>query len=365
MKVFVRLGILLMVFSMALGCASKAKKAKETQEKLARWEKEEQAQRQKKQQQEVSAVPSSATGQRAEGIAARVNEEVIFFSEVEQAGREIYQRIREQTPAERVEKELREARRAVLERLINRSLLEQEAERLKVKITDEEMNSSLEEILKSHGVTREQFYAQLATEKVSPERFRERLRKELMVARMLDVLIRSHVHASDRECQEYYEKNYKAYQPGQPPPGDAVRIQQIILLVRDDSDKEKEQKRKLMEEIRSRVLKGEDFGKLARKYTQGPNPERGGDCGFFRPGELLPELDKVAFSLKPGEVSQVIETNVGFHLLKVMGREEATSRIPDTLKEEIRRKLEEKMYQEELQKFLESLRKSAFIEIRM
>lgn len=362
MKVLLPIGLFLTAMALAGGCASKAKQARETQEKLARWEQEQQSQRQK--QESMPSQPGAA-GQRAEGIAARVNDEVIFFSDLELLGREVFQRIRQEAPPERVELELQQARRTLLEGLINRTLLEQEAERLKVKVTDEEVEASFQSILKSRGVTKEQFYVQLASEKVSPERFRERLRREIMVARMLEVLIRSHIHASDRECQEYYEQHYRGQQPGQPPPGEAVRIQQIILLVRGDSEKEKAEKRKLIEEIRARALKGEDFGKLARKYTQGPNPEGGGDCGFFRPGDLLPELDRVAFSLKPGEVSPVIESGVGFHLLRVMSREEAANKLPDTVREEIRRKLEEKMYQEELQKFLESLRKTAFIEIRM
>lgn len=344
------------------GCGSKAKEAKETQEKLAKWEKEHQTQKTK---QETTQSFSLSPGQRAEGIVARVNNEVIFFSDLEFLGKEIFERIRQQAPPERVERELREARRAILERIIDRTLLEQEAERLKIKISDDEVEASLQGYLKSRGATKEEFYVDLAKQKMSPERFREKLRKELMVARMLDLLVRAHIHVTDKECQEFYESNYKNLSPAAQPSGDSVRLQQIILLVKSGSEREKEEKKRLLEEIRKRVLKGEDFGKLARQYTQGPNPEGGGDCGFFRPGDLLPELDRVAFNLKPGEVSHVIETQVGYHLLRVMGREEASGKPPEAVKAEIRAKLEERQYQEEIRKLVESLRKNAFIDIRL
>ncbi|MEJ5375349.1 MAG: peptidylprolyl isomerase [bacterium] len=357
-----RMLLVLALTGLLAGCGSKAKEAKETQEKLARWEKEHQNQITK--QEKAPSSPTQA-GQRAEGIVARVNNEVIFYSDLEFMGREIFERIRQQTPPERVERELQEARRALLERIIDRTLLEQEAERLKVKIMDEEVEASLQNMLKNRGATKEELYVDLARQKMSPERFREKLRRELMVARMLDLLVRAHIHVTDKECQEFYEANYKNLTPSAQPVGDAVRLQQIILLVKGSSEKEKEEKKKLLEEIRKRVLKGEDFGKLARQYTQGPNPEGGGDCGFFRPGDLLPELDRVAFSLKPGEVSQVVETHVGYHLLRVMGREEASSKLPDAVKAEIRAKLEEKQFQEEVRKLVESLRKNAFIDIRL
>jgi peptidyl-prolyl cis-trans isomerase SurA len=362
MGIILRAVLLLALAGLLGGCGSKAKEAKETQEKLARWEKEQQSQKTK---QETTQTPSLPSGKRAEGIVARVNNEVIFYSDLELLGREFFEKVRQQAPPERVERELQEARKAVLERIIDRTLLEQEAERLKVKITDEEVEASLQSLLKSRGATKEELYVDLARQKMSPERFKEKLRKELMVARMLDVLVRSHIHVTDKDCQDFYESNYKDLSPSAQPSGDAVRLQQIIILAKSGSEKEKEEKKKLLEEIRKRVLKGEDFGKLARQYTQGPNPEGGGDCGFFRPGDLLPELDRVAFNLKPGEVSQVIETQVGYHLLRVMGREEASNKLPEAVKAEIRAKLEERQYQEEVRKLVESLRKNAFIDIRL
>jgi len=362
MRILSRVAVFLFLASLLAGCGSKAKEAKETQEKLARWEKEHQGQLSK---QDAKPASRPATGQRAEGIVARVNDEVIFFSDLEFLGREVFDKIRQQAPPERVERELQEARKAILERVIDRKLLEQEAERLKVKVMDDEVEASLQSLLKSRGATKEELYLDLARQKISPENFKEKLRKELMVVSMLDILVRAHIHVTDKECQEFYERNYKDISTSPQPSGDAVRLQQIILLVKAGSEKEKEEKRKLMEDIRKRAIKGEDFGKLAKQYTQGPNPEGGGDCGFFKPGDLLPELDRVAFNLKPGEISPVIETQVGYHLLRVMSRDEASSRLPDSVKAEIRAKLEEKQYQEEVRKMIDSLRKNAFIDIRL
>lgn len=362
MGLFLKVALTFLIALCTAACGSKAKQAKETQEKLAKWELEHRTQMMKT---EGPSSTSTSPGEIAESVVARVNNEVIFFSDLELAGREIFEQIRSQLPPEQAEAEVREARKKVLDRLIDKALLEQEAERLKVQVSDEEVESTFENLLKNRGITKERFYVELARQKVTPEKLKQKLKKELMVARMLEILIRSHIHVTDRECEEFYRSNYANYASGQPPPTDAIRLQQIILLVKGHSEKEKAEKKKLMEEIRARILKGEDFGKLAKKYTQGPNPEGGGDCGFFRPGELLPELDRVAFSLKPGEVSEVIETKLGYHLLRVMDKEESTVRIPDSVKAEIRAQLEERRFQQELQRFLQDLKRNAFIEIKM
>jgi parvulin-like peptidyl-prolyl isomerase len=347
-----------------VSCSSKAKEAREVQDKLAKWEKEHQAQAQLK----TSASPQSVekpAGQRADGVVARVNQDVIFFSELEQLGKEVFQRVRNEAPPGQVEKELQEVRRALLERLIDRTLLEQEAERRRVLVSNEEVDASLDRLLKQRNVTKEQFYVEMAREKIPPERFREKLRREMMVMRMLDLMIRSHIHVSDQQCNDYYEKNRDAFSSKSEPKGEGIRIQQIILMTRGDGPAEKANKLRQIEEIRARIVKGEEFGKMARQFSQGPNPEGGGDCGYFKQGEMLRELDEVAFRMQPGEVSPVIETQVGFHLLKIMGSGGGQSAPPDVTRAEIRAKLEEQMYQEEIRKMIESLRKSAFIDIRL
>jgi peptidyl-prolyl cis-trans isomerase SurA len=346
--------------SLAVSCSSKAKKAQQARESLERMEREQQALSLKGTETRPEGAAGRVPLQRADGIVARVNEDVILLSELEEASAEVFQRIRTQVPPDQAERHLQEARRMVLERLIEKKLLEQDAERRKVRVSDEELEAAIGQYLRQRGLSKDQLYVQLARERIPVERFKERIRRELMVHRMIEREIASHIHVSDQQCREYYE----THRPDQAGSG-TVRIQQIVLLTRGDRPRDRQEKRELMEEIRSRILKGEDFDKLARQYSQGPNPDKGGDCGYFKEGELLEDLDRVAFSLNVGEVSRVIETSVGLHLLRVTERATGSAKPFEEVKEEIRNRLMESAYQEELRKKLEALRQSAYIDVRL
>jgi peptidyl-prolyl cis-trans isomerase SurA len=367
MTAVVRVSVMALVGLVVISCGSKAKETRQVQEKLAKWDKEHQAQTAK----QVSPAPQPSAersaSQRADGIAARVNEEVLFLSDLDLAGKDLFQKIRSQVPAAQVDKEMEAARRMVLEKLIEKTLLEQEAHKRRVRVTDEEVDASINRFVSQRGVNKEQLYAELAREKIPPERFREKLRKEVMVQRLLELMIASHIHVSDQQCQEYYEKNKGSFS-GTTASASGVRIQQIILVTKGLKATDKASRLSQLEEIRSKILRGDDFGKMARQFSQGPNPEGGGDCGYFQPGELLGDLDRVAFSLEVGQVSEVIETPVGFHLVKVTdkgGSGSKTTRDFESVKESIKAKVAESLYEQEYQKLIDSLRKSAYIDVRL
>jgi parvulin-like peptidyl-prolyl isomerase len=114
-----------------------------------------------------------------------------------------------------------------------------------------------------------------------------------------------------------------------------------------------------------RLESGDDFGELARNFSQGPNSDKGGDCGYFKAGELLEELDRAAFSLPIGEVSPVIKTSVGYHLIKVTERGEGEAKSIDSVRDEIRQILSRELFQTELKKWVDSLKETAYISRRL
>jgi hypothetical protein len=102
-----------------------------------------------------------------------------------------------------------------------------------------------------------------------------------------------------------------------------------------------------MEEIRKRAMEGEDFGKLADQYSQGPGAGQGGDLGYFKKGQMTKEIEDVAFSLKPGEVSQPFRAGAGIHLIKV---EEHTQPGQQALDKETAEQIKRQLYNEALKK---------------
>jgi peptidyl-prolyl cis-trans isomerase SurA len=341
-------------------CASKAKKDQETQAAIEKLNKEHQAQTLKQPQASPKTGADKGAAERADGIVAKVNDDTILLSDVEEVGGPIFQQIRGQAPKGTAEAEIKQARLMVLEQLIDRRLLEQEAQKRKMRVTDEEVETAFNNFLKQKGMTKDQAYLALAQQKIQTARFKERMRAELMVHKLIDSEIRAHVHVSDQECRDHYEKHR-----GEHAKAGQASIQQIVIMTRGGLPRDKREKQRQTEEIRSRILQGEDFGKMAKQFSQGPNAENGGDCGAFNEGELLPELDKAAFTLQVGEVSQVIETSVGFHIIKVLERGSGEAKAFEAVKEEIREGLEDEAFQKELKKRLESLRKSAHIDRRL
>jgi parvulin-like peptidyl-prolyl isomerase len=343
-------------------CSSKAKKSRETQETIERINQEHEALL-LKQQKEAGTIDDQLSARREDGIAARVNEEVILFSDLEDAAPELFRETRSKGTGSEAERQLQDARRDVLDRMIEKKLLEQEAERREINVSDEEVKASFDQMIQKKGLTEEAFLVQLAHKRMTLEQFKEKLRREIKVYKLIDMEINRHLHVSDEQCEIYFKEHQNEYVNVTP---EGFRLQQIVLMTRGNMSQDQREERRLqIEQIRERIISGEDFGALAREYSEGPNAEKGGDCGFFKEGELLEELDRVASGLEVGELSPVIETSIGFHLIRVIERENGGGKPPEGVKEKIRNQLKQQAYQQELMKLLESLKESAYIDIRM
>jgi peptidyl-prolyl cis-trans isomerase SurA len=349
-----------MVMMVAASCTSKAKKSQEIQEAIARMNQEHQEQISKKQNGNGNRSDIVPMAERADGIAARVNEDVIFISELDEAVRQMLNNVGEGSMPDPSGPQLQKARHAVLQRLIDRKLLEQEAKKREIKVSEEEVDQTLEKFIADRGLSKEQFYIQLAASKKTIEEYRAHLRRELMVYKMMNMDINRHIQVGEDEIRSYYEAHPDEFaQPG------GVRIKQIVLLTRGDDPEEKLEKRQKIEEIHTMLQNGRKFEDLAREYSQGPNGDKGGDCGYFKKGEMLGELEETAFSLQVGEVSPVIETAIGFHILQVTDRSEGGAKSLEEVKDAIKSRLEDKAFQEALEKKIEELKEKSYIDIRI
>ncbi len=159
---------------------------------------------------------------------------------------------------------------------------------------------------------------------------------------------------SEKEIKRYYESHKDRYvEP------EAIRARHILIEVPQGASPEEEAKAlKKAREIRQKVLKGEDFAKLAQKYSADPGTkEKGGDLGFFTRGQMVKEFEEAAFALKPGEVSQPVRTAFGYHLIKVEekrpAREKSLTEVKEQVKEEILRERQEKRLKAALKKLEE------------
>jgi peptidyl-prolyl cis-trans isomerase SurA len=252
-------------------------------------------------------------------IVAVVGEQIILQSELDfqlqllvaQTG---------QKPTSEVQ--LRDLKRRLLDQMINDRLILAQAEKdTSLSITSKEIETALEEHLqriRSQFASEEEFLQQLSQENLSVRELKIKYRADMRAQILKEKLIGQklgRVTVSAKEVRDFYQQ----YQDSLPVQQAGLKLSHILLEVLP-TQKTLDSLRSLMEDIRQKASAGADFSTLAKAYSQDPTAQTGGDLGFFGRGELDSAFEKVAFSLSPGEISGVVRTQVGFHLIKVEER---------------------------------------------
>lgn len=229
--------------------------------------------------------------------------------------------------------------RDILEVLIMNRLINKEVESQGIKAKDEEIDNYIERIKAQSKLGDEQFKAALANQGMSVENYRQQVADEIERALLVNREIASHVNVTPEDIERYYKEHGKEYEQAE-----QVHVRHIFLPVTAGEEREVMAR---MEEIRKSAVAGEDFAKLADQYSQGPGAGQGGDLGNFKKGQMAKEIEEVAFSLKPGDVSQPFRTSAGVHLLKV---EEHTQPGQATLDKDTAEQIKRQLYNEALKK---------------
>ena len=290
-------------------------------------------------------------------IVAIVNGDIITLSELRAVSLKYLQKMNAKFDLAYGKEQIEEAERRILDQLIDEKLIDQEADRLAVVITDREVDSAVRDMQSRNKVTDAQFEALLAEEGMTLQVYREQLRKQMKKVRLIDQEIRSRVQVPPGEIEAYYEKHAGDFNI---PP--QVRLQQIRLIIPPQSTEEELARlRAQTESILARIRQGEDFTALVGLYSQDPSAAMGGDMGIFRQSELLTALDEYAFSMKEGEVSPVIQTVTSFHILKVLERREPTALSEEERKNEIKDVLYNQKVENDFKEWLKKLRKKSYL----
>jgi peptidyl-prolyl cis-trans isomerase C len=170
----------------------------------------------------------------------------------------------------------------------------------------------------------------------------------------------SKVVISDEESQTFYDGNMDRFiEPEQ------VQASHILIMVNPDeaSQEEKDTARKKIEELLVQVKEGADFAELAKEHSEGPSNERGGDLGFFARGQMVKPFEDAAFALVEGEISDVVETQYGYHIIKATGKKPQRQVPFDEVKDQIQQSLFQEKANTEVSNWIAALRESATIEI--
>ena len=218
--------------------------------------------------------------------------------------------------------QLKALKNQLLDQMINDRLILAQAEKdTNLNVTPKEVEVALEEHLqriRSRFASEEEFLQQLAQENLSVRelkiKYKPDVRSQLLKEKLISQKL-GKVNVSSKEVRDFYN-NYRDSLPQQQA---AFKLSHILLQVKP-SQKTLDSLRSLAEDIRQKALAGTDFASLAQTYSQDPTSKSGGDLGFFGRGELDSTFEKVAFSLAPGEISGIVKTQFGFHIIKTEER---------------------------------------------
>jgi peptidyl-prolyl cis-trans isomerase C len=250
-----------------------------------------------------------------------------------------------------------EVLRGALNQLIVYTVLKQEAATRKFAVSDADVDAHVASMQKQFP-TQAEFDKALVARNTSVAQLKTDARIDMAINKMMEVEVASAVAATDADAQDFYAKNPDKFQ--QP---ESVRASHILLMTKDKDEAAKKAAKSKIDELLKRARAGEDFAALAKANSEDGSASQGGDLGAFPRGRMVPEFDKVAFSLKPGEISDVVTTEFGYHIIKLTEKKEASTIPLDQVKPQVLEYLTKQKKQQRVDGFIEDAKKRAKIEV--
>ena len=232
----------------------------------------------------------------------------------------------------------------ILDQLINYELFYQQAQKEKIKISNDDINLEIDKI-KDNFASPEEFDEALKANNITLVRLKEDIKRQLMINSILEET-RNQISISDEELLEYYNENKESFlEPEQ------VHARHILVETEEEANN-------LLLQLKEGLT---DFAELAKEKSIGPSAPSGGDLGFFSRGQMVKEFEDTAFSLEPGEISDVVQTQFGYHIIKCEEKKEEYSPAFEEAKERISNTLRYQKENEAISTFISKLKEEAVI----
>lgn len=311
----------------------------------------------------IFAVPPSFAAERQllDQVVAVVNDEPITQSELDNLLRPLYEQYKTELKGQRLAEVMAEARKKLLDQLIEDKLVFQEAKTQDIKVDEAEVDAEIDEFKKQFP-SEDAMEEALGKEGLSLNDMRERIRRREMIRRIQDVEIRAKVVVSPTEIQDYYEKHTEDF-AGQ----DSLKVRSMTIKKSDEA-REKgltdESAKNKIENLRRKVAGGGNFEQLAKDYSQDSSAKNGGLGDSVRRGDMIAAIDDLIFKLNPGEISQIIETPMGYHFFRVEEKKSSKQKNFSEAKQEIHARLYNEKTRQRFEDWTSELKRNAYISVR-
>jgi peptidyl-prolyl cis-trans isomerase C len=288
-------------------------------------------------------------------VLARVNGETVNKAEFDRAIAALEARNGGPVPAQQRDRILRE----VLDQIVSYKLLIQESRAQKVTVEDSEVDARIKEI-QGQFPNEDAFKQMLTSRKTTIEQVRGDVRQDITVQKLIASAIADKVAVKPEQVTDFYAKN-----PDQFKQPERVRASHILITVPKGADAAaKAAARTKAADILKDVKAGKDFAALAKQHSQDPgSAQNGGDLGFFQQGQMVGPFNDVAFKLTPGQVSDLVETEFGFHIIKVAEKQTARAVPLDEVRPQLEQYLERMNREQQTDAFVNGLKTKGKVEI--
>lgn len=305
-------------------------------------------------------TPLAASATVINAIAAVVNDDIVTLYEV---NREAVAVIREAEKKAVLDDTARnKLRRATLDRLVEKRLVEQKIRELNIRVSEEEVRQAIDDVKKQNNIpSQEALVTALAGQGLSFDQYRSQLQEQIEKLKLISMEVRSKIQVGETEMREYYQTNLAKYT------GDESYRARHIFFKSGEKSSTAEIKRSMTTalSVLADAKGGKDFAELARTFSEDPAARKdGGDLGSFKKGDMQPELEAAIVGMKPGQVSELVYTPVGFHIIKLEERVSGVVKPFESVKGEIEEAIYRRKSEERFSQWAKDLREKASIEIK-
>jgi len=335
----------------------------------------------------------AAAAQVLDRSIATVNAEPIMLSEYEKNATPILEEFKKAVPpAQQTPERVADIKKRVLDQMIDDRLLVQEAKRKQIKVSQIQVDDGVKKVRvrfsKPDGsIDEAAFTAELKKEGLTNDDFRKRIQDQLMTIKLIEDEVKGKVTPpTDTEVKSLYD-TIDAIIKDKPIPGGLTaseleelkalskaverrfserwRASHVLVRVAPTAPKsEKDAAMAKIKDVQARIKKGEEFGELARKFSDDPgSKERGGDLGFFSPGDMVPPFEKAVSTLNVGQTSDIVTTDFGYHIIQLREKKADSKMALDDMKDDLREYLFQQRGAKRFETYVKELRTKSDVKI--
>jgi peptidyl-prolyl cis-trans isomerase SurA len=310
----------------------------------------------------VPQASAQAKGTVIEEIVVRVNNSAITLSDIQKAEQSMHEEIVHDCQGcspEKVDEIYKEKQKDLLRDLIDQALLVERSKDMGISV-ETDVIKRLDEIRKQNNLgSMEEFEKAVESQGMGWEDFKAQIRNSLLTQEVIRREVGSHINIPNEDVKKYYEEHQKDFiRPEQ------VALSEIFLSTEGKSPEEMASVEKKAEDLRNRVVKGEDFNEIAKHFSEGSTAKDGGELGIFEHGQLSKQLEDIAFKMDKGQMTDVIQTKTGFEVLRVEAHFQAGLQPLDKVENEIMNRIYSQKMQPTMREYLGQLREQSYVMVK-